>query len=254
MTLIGKTAIITGGSGSIGSAIALSLAEQGCNVALLDLAAAEGAAASIRSVGRTAHVCSIDLTNTANTQTAIREAVGALGGLDILVNAAGIVSTGSLSSLAENEWDRVIEINLKSVFICCQAAIDPLKLRGSGRIINIGSVLGKNGGNARPWIDPSEQERSGNVAYGVSKAGVHMLTSYLARELAAFNITVNAVAPGPIATAMTADLPDSLKALIPVGRMGKPEDVAAAVAFLASDSAAFITGEILDVNGGLWSD
>jgi 3-oxoacyl-[acyl-carrier protein] reductase len=159
MTLIGKTAIITGGSGSIGSAIALSLAEQGCNVALLDLAAAEGAAASIRSVGRTAHVCSIDLTNTANTQTAIREAVGALGGLDILVNAAGIVSTGSLSSLAENEWDRVIEINLKSVFICCQAAIDPLKLRGSGRIINIGSVLGKNGGNARPWIDPSEQER-----------------------------------------------------------------------------------------------
>jgi 3-oxoacyl-[acyl-carrier protein] reductase len=88
----------------------------------------------------------------------------------------------------------------------------------------------------------------------VNKNGVHMLTSYLARELAAFNITVNAVAPGPIATAMTADLPDSLKALIPVGRMGKPEDVAAAVAFLASDSAAFITGEILDVNGGLWSD
>jgi 3-oxoacyl-[acyl-carrier protein] reductase len=254
MTLIGKTAIITGGSGSIGSAIALSLAEQGCNVALLDLAAAEGAAASIRSVGRTAHVCSIDLTNTANTQAVIREAVEALGGLDILVNAAGIVSTGSLSSLAEEEWDRVIEINLKSVFICCQAAIDPLKQRGSGRIINIGSVLGKNGGNARPWSDPSEQERSGNVAYGVSKAGVHMLTSYLARELAAFNITVNAVAPGPIATAMTADLPDSLKALIPVGRMGKPEDVAAAVAFLASDSAAFITGEILDVNGGLWSD
>jgi len=126
--------------------------------------------------------------------------------------------------------------------------------QGSGRIVNLGSVLGKNGGNTRPWIDPSEQKGSGNVAYGVSKAGVHAMTTYLAREVASLGITVNAVAPGPIASAMTTALPPAIKSMIPVGRMGVSNDVAAVIAFLVSDAAAFITGEVIDVNGGMWCD
>ena len=123
-----------------------------------------------------------------------------------------------------------------------------------GRIVNISSILAKNGGNPRPWIDPDEQKRAGNLAYGSAKAGMHALTSFLAKENAHRGITVNVVAPGPIATHMTRNFPETLRNLIPVGRMGTPDDVADAVAFLAGDSAGFITGEVLDVNGGSWMD
>jgi len=254
MTLAGKTAIVTGGNGAIGRAIAYKLADLGCELALLDKTCGGAACDAIANGGGKVSAFTVDLTNVAATTATIAKAVETLGGLDILVNSAGIVSTGSFAKLAEAEWDRVLSTNLKSVFICCQAAIAPLKLGSGGRIINIGSVLGKNGGNARPWIDPAEQDHSGNVAYAVAKAGVHTITTYLARELASAGITVNAVAPGPIASAMTTGFPDNLLSQIPVGRMGAPADVAAAVAFLASEAASFITGEIIDVNGGLWSD
>ncbi|KAB2855906.1 MAG: SDR family oxidoreductase, partial [Bauldia sp.] len=181
-------------------------------------------------------------------------AVRDLGGLDILVTAAGVTSFGPAATLAEAEWDRVVAINLKGVFLSCQAAIAHLKRRGGGRIVNIGSVLAKNGGNARPWIDEAEQSRASNVAYGASKAGVHAMTLYLAKELAAHGITVNAVAPGPIASAMTAEFPATLRALIPAGRLGTNGEVAAAVSYLVGDEAGFVTGEILDLNGGLWVD
>lgn len=254
MNLTGKTAIVTGGSGAIGSAIAARLARLDCDVALIDRVASADAFAAIEAAGRRAFRYEADLGDAAGTRAAVASAVEALGGLDILVNSAGVSSFGPAATLADEEWARVIAINLTGVFTCCQAAIAPLKLRGAGRIINIGSILAKNGGNARPWLDPAEQARSGNVAYGVSKAGVHAMTAYLARELAAFAITVNGIAPGPIASAMTRDFPESLRAMIPLGRIGQPDDVAQAVAFLASDAAAFITGEILDVNGGSWSD
>ena len=126
--------------------------------------------------------------------------------------------------------------------------------RHYGRIVNIGSVLGKNGGNPRPWIDKGEQTRAGSLAYGASKAGVHAVTMYLAKENAADGITVNCVAPGPIATHMTRNFSQTLRNLLPVGRMGTPEDVADAVAYLAGEQAGFVTGEVLDVNGGLWGD
>lgn len=249
-----KTAVITGSGGSIGGAIATALAAEGADVALVDLCPSGETAAAVAKLGRRAVDLPADISQAGDVSAAISGAVDALGGLDILVNAAGITSFGSAAALEEAEWDRVLAINLKGVFLCCQAAIEPLRRRGGGRIVNIGSILGKNGGNARPWLDPDEQARSGNVAYGVSKAGVHALTIYLARELAASAITVNAVAPGPIASPMTRTFPDSLKALIPLGRMGGADEVAAAVLFLASQEAAFITGEILDVNGGSWSD
>jgi 3-oxoacyl-[acyl-carrier protein] reductase len=249
-----KTAIVTGSSGSIGGAIAKAFAREGADVAMIDVRPSAETAATITELGRKAIDLAADIRDSSAVAGAMSAAVERLGGLDILVNAAGIASFGAAAQLEEAEWDRVIAINLKGVFLCCQAAIEPLRKRGAGRIINIGSLLGKNGGNARPWLDASEQSRSGNIAYGVSKAGVHMLTAYLARELASSRITVNAVAPGPIASAMTRTFPDTLKAAIPLGRMGAPEEVAAAVLFLASEDAAFITGEIMDVNGGAWAD
>jgi 3-oxoacyl-[acyl-carrier protein] reductase len=167
---------------------------------------------------------------------------------------AGVVSFGSAQELTEAEWDRVLDINLKGTFLMCQAVMAGMKRIAFGRIVNIGSVVGKNAGNARPWIDPAEQERAGNVAYGVSKIGVHAMTGFLAKELAAHGITVNAIAPGPIATSMTTNFPAPLKALIPVGRMGAAADVVHAALFLASREAGFITGEVLDVNGGMLCD
>lgn len=249
-----KAAVVVGGAGSIGAAIAKALAAEGCSLGLIDAVPARSTTDAIAGLGQTVIDCPADITKEEAVSAAMASAVKALGGLDILVNAAGTLSVGSAVSLSAAEWDRVLAVNLKGVFLCCQAAIAPLRARGGGRIINIGSLLGKNGGNARPWIDPGEQNRSGSIAYGVSKAGVHILTAYLARELASSGITVNVVAPGPIATSMTTNFPESLKSLIPLGRMGRPEEVAAAVLFLASEDAGFITGEIIDVNGGSWAD
>jgi 3-oxoacyl-[acyl-carrier protein] reductase len=244
-----KTALVAGGRGGIGGAIACSLGRAGCNVVTLDISKVADAAADPHTI----HL-ETDLTSRAQVQEAVRRSLDAFGRIDILVNAAGVTSFGSAATLDEAEWDRVLNINLKAVFLTCQAVIPVMKAARQGRIINIGSILAKNGGNARPWIDPAEQDVASNVAYGASKAGVHTLTFYLARELASHGVTVNAVAPGPIASAMTRNFPDRLKALIPLGRMGTTEDVAAVVAFLASDAARYITGEIIDVNGGAWSD
>ncbi|MBV1796493.1 SDR family NAD(P)-dependent oxidoreductase [Siccirubricoccus sp. G192] len=244
--LAGRVALVTGAAGGIGRATAAALAEAGAALALADVkepAAPPGALAM-----------AVDVTRRDEVLAMVARSVECFGRLDILVNVAGVVSTGPAATLAEAEWDRVLDINLKGTFLCCQAAIPAMRANRYGRIVNIGSIVGKNGGNARAWLDKAELDRAGNVAYGVSKAGVHALTFFLAREVASEGITVNAVAPGPIASDMTTNFPAALRALIPVGRMGRAEEVAGAIAFLAGPSAGFITGEVLDVNGGMWAD
>lgn len=252
--LAGRAALVTGAAGAIGTALSAAFADQGADLCILDSASPDALAARIAATGRRVVACLADVTRRAEVHEAVARTVSAFGRIDILVNVAGVVSFGAAATLSEQEWDRVIAVNLKGTFLCCQAVIGQMRAQRYGRIVNLGSVIGKNGGNARPWIDPSEQERSSNIAYGASKAGVHALTFFLARELATSGITVNAVAPGPIASAMTATLPASLKALIPVDRMGQPEDVVNAALFLVDERSGFLTGEVLDVNGGMWAD
>lgn len=247
--LEGKVALVTGGAGAIGAEVVQALASAGAIVV-----SADKVTPSVQGAQAAVHAAALDVTSRDELTRLVAQIVERHGALDVLVNAAGVVSFGSAATLEEAEWDRVLDINLKGVFLACQAAMAPMKANGFGRIVNIGSVVGKNAGNARPWLDAREQARAGNVAYGVSKAGVHMLTLFLAKELAAHGVTVNAVAPGPIATAMTTAFPDALRALIPAGRMGTPADVARAVLFLCAPDNGFVTGEILDVNGGMYCD
>lgn len=254
LRLAARVALVTGAAGGIGGAIARAFAAAGADLCLADRDDTKAVVAAVEERGRRAVAVGLDVTQRREIDAAVQRVLEVFGQLDILVNVAGVVSTGPAATLAEAEWDRVVDINLKGTFLCCQAVIPVMRRQRYGRIINMGSVIGKNGGNPRPWIDPTEQERASNVAYGASKAGVHAMTAFLARELAGDGITVNAIAPGPVASAMTKDLPVALRTLIPVGRMGRPEDVADAALFLAGESAAFVTGEVLDVNGGLWAD
>ena len=250
-TLKGRRALVTGAGGAIGSAVSALFRERGAHVIGVD----QSAAMHLENADfRSDELVRVDVTSGLQLRALVARVTEQSGPIDTLVNIAGVVSFGSAQDLAEEEWDRVLDINLKGSFLACQAVIPGMRALAFGRIINLGSVVGKNSGNARAWLDPTEQQRAGNVAYGVSKAGVHVMTGFLARELAAYGITVNAIAPGPIATAMTTDFPPALKALIPRGRMGTPGDVARAVEFLVRRESDFITGEVLDVNGGMWCD
>lgn len=240
-------ALVTGASGMIGGAVAQRMAEGGAMVALADQVVPDAVSDNSRSYAA-------DLGDPAQVRDLVDTVIMDFGRIDCLVTAAGVTSLGSFETITPEEWDRVHAINLRGVFLTNQAVIPQMKSQAFGRIVNIGSVLSKNGGNPRPWIDSSEQERAGNAAYGASKAGVHALTLYLAKELAVHGITVNAVAPGPIASPMTTSFPQALISQIPVGRLGQPHEVAAMVAWLCARECAFVTGEIIDVNGGLWVD
>lgn len=248
----GRIALVTGGAGAIGSCVCAALRERGATVIAAD--GGSGDAIDAVDLRSAAPLARMDVRQRSEIQALVSRVEATHGAIDLLVNVAGVVSFGLAQTLEEDEWDRVIDINLKGSFLACQVVIPGMKRLGFGRIVNIGSVVGKNSGNARAWIDASEQQRAGNVAYGISKSGIHTLTGFLAKELAADGITVNAVAPGPIATAMTTSFPAQLQALIPVGRMGTASDVASAILFLADRETSFITGEVLDVNGGMWCD
>ena len=249
-----RVALITGAAGGLGRATALRFAREGARLCLADRAPAQDLLEQIKAEGGHAIAVMADVTDPSSVEATVASALREFGGVDILVNIAGISSHGASDDVDMATFEHVLRTNLTSVFLCCKAVLPTMRERRYGRIVNMSSILGKNGGNPRPWIDPNEQKRAGNLAYGASKAGVHALTFYLAKENAHHGITVNSVAPGPIATAMTLNFPESLRSLIPVGRMGMPEDVADAVAYLAGESAGFVTGEVLDVNGGAWVD
>lgn len=246
MALEGKTALVTGASRGIGKAIALSLAEAGADV-IVNYAgsreAAEAVAEQIRGMGRRAETFQANVADAAQADAMIKFAFETFGKLDILVNNAGITRDNLLIRMKEDEWDEVIAVNLKGVYNCLKAAARPMMKQRSGTIINISSVVGVIG-------------NVGQVNYSAAKAGVIGMTKSAARELAPRGITVNCVAPGYIDTEMTEKLDDGVKeamlAHIPLARMGKPEEVADVVRFLASGAAAYMTGQTLHVDGGMY--
>ncbi|MEE2659142.1 MAG: SDR family NAD(P)-dependent oxidoreductase [Candidatus Latescibacterota bacterium] len=243
-TLAGRTALITGAGRGIGRAIAELFSAQGVRVAVADIDA-QTAVATAETIGEGAVPITLDVASVSDCRRGVGEALDALGTLDILVNNAGYLRFTTAFDCSEKDWDRIVDVNLKGMFFCAQAALAPMRDRGSGVIINMTSLAAKNGGNAA------------GPPYAAAKAGVHTLTIHLARAMALHGVRVNAIAPGVIDTDMTRGLSPNhakLAAQIPLGEKGRPEDVAACALFLASDAARHITGEIIDVNGGLFMD
>ena len=245
MNLTGKNAIVTGGSRGIGRAICLELARQGANVLFSyagNTAAAEESLRAIEALGARGIAVQRSVDDPEGAKLLVDTALKELGSVDILVNNAGITRDGLTMTMKEEDFDAVIATNLKGAYLMMKAVTRPMMKARYGRIINLSSVVALRG-------------NPGQINYCASKAGVIGMTKSLAKELGSRGVTVNAVAPGYIQTDMTAALPDSareaLLGAIPAGRMGAPEDVAAAVAFLASEQAGYITGQVLQVDGGM---
>lgn len=241
-----RVVVVTGGSRGIGRAIGLRMADAGTKIYLnysSDSQDAEEATRLIEDAGGTACAIRASVASKQEVQEFFNKIVEECGRVDVLVNNAGITADGLLVRMKEDDWDRVLAINLKGAFYCMQAVAKTMMKQRSGRIINMASVVGVMG-------------NPGQANYVASKAGLIGLTKTAAKELAPRGITVNAVAPGFIDTSMTADLPEKVKeamlAQIPLQRIGQPEDVAEAVAFLASEGASYITGQVIHINGGMY--
>jgi len=246
MSLAGKVAIVTGGSRGIGRAIALDLAQNGARVVVnynSSAGAAQEVVDEIIAAGGEALAVQADVGNFEAAQTLVKSAIDSFGQVDILVNNAGTTRDTLLLMMKEEQWDDVINTNLKSMFNCCKAVLRPMiRRKQGGRVINISSIVGMRG-------------QGGQTNYAASKAGIIGFTKSLAKEVASRQITVNAVAPGYFPTALTDVLSDDMRSLaldmIPLGRMGDLEEVAYTVSFLASNKASYITGEVVRVDGGL---
>ncbi len=246
MSLKGKNALITGGSRGIGRAISIRLAAMGAHVYINYVSNPDAARETqkvIIDAGGSADILAFNVSDATQAQDTIKQLIKDTGAIDILVNNAGITRDGLMARMKEDDWDAVIDTNLKGSFICAKAAARSMMKKRWGRIVNISSVIGFAG-------------NAGQVNYASAKAGMQGLTKSMAREFAARNITVNAVAPGYITTDMTRDLPEEIqekiKAQIPLASMGSPEDIAGAVAYLVSDDGAYVTGNTIHVNGGMY--
>jgi NAD(P)-dependent dehydrogenase (short-subunit alcohol dehydrogenase family) len=243
LNLDGKIALVTGAGRGIGARISAKLVEEGCSVYVADVNA-ESAKVSAAAIGQAAHAMRIDVTNPTDIQLRVEEIVERHGRIDILVNNAGILKTASIVDSSIEDWDEVCRANLSSVYYCSKAVLPVMLKRRYGKIVNIASMSAARAGGI-----------FGNVLYGTTKAGVVAFTKGFARELAPYGINVNAVAPGLVETAMTAakltpDIREQVLATLPMHRLADVEDIANAVAFLASDVAAYITGDTLLVDGG----
>ena len=245
MLLDGKSALVTGGSRGIGRAIAIKLAAEGAAVAINyagNAKAAEEVKSIIEAAGGKAMIVQADVSNGESVDAMIKEVVDTFGGIDILVNNAGITRDGLLMRMKEEDWDAVINTNLKGVFYCTKAVSKLMMKKRAGRIVNMASVVGLTG-------------NAGQANYSAAKAGVIGFSKTMAKELASRGITVNMVAPGYIDTDMTSVLPENVReamvAGIPLGRVGTSEDVANAVLFLVSDNASYVTGQVINVDGGM---
>ncbi len=239
-----RVAVVTGASRGIGRGVALRLGAAGASVVAAARGDhAEGVAAEIREAGGTALSLSVDVTDADQVAGMVRATLDQFGRVDVLVNNAGIVRDQLAMRMSPSDWDAVIATNLTAVFTCSRAVLRPMLKQRAGRIISVGSVVGQMG-------------NAGQTNYAATKAGMVGFSKALAREVGSRGITVNVVAPGMIDTDMTADLGESARAAmvthIPLGRLGSPEDVAGAIGFLASDEAAYITGHVLSVNGGMY--
>ena len=245
MTLNGKIALVTGAAQGIGRDIALALAADGADVAICDvnLEAAQKTAADIEAKGRKALALKTNVASSDDVNAMVEQTIQKFGRIDILVNNAGITRDGLILRMKDEDWDLVLSINLKGAFLCTKAALKHMTKQRSGTIINIASIVGAMG-------------NAGQANYVASKAGLIGLTKTIAREYANRNVTANAVAPGFIDTAMTQALSEQVRQdlakQIPLGRLGSSEDVANAVRFLASPAAAYITGQVIHVNGGMY--
>ncbi|MGB9627935.1 MAG: 3-oxoacyl-[acyl-carrier-protein] reductase [Thermodesulfobacteriota bacterium] len=245
MELEGKVALVTGGAQGIGRAIGLLLAQKGATIVISDinLQKAEETVQEIQSLGRKAMAFQVDVANFSEVEKMVDAIVEKFSRIDILVNNAGITRDKLILRMSEEDWDSVIRINLKGTFNCTKAALKYMTKQRSGKIVNIASVSGMMG-------------NPGQANYSASKAGVIGFTKTIAREFAQRGINVNAIAPGYIQTPMTDVLPEKvkeeLKRLIPMERLGQPEDVAQAVLFLVSEASSYITGQVLNVNGGIY--
>ena len=243
-----QVSIITGAARGIGRNITLALVGEGSKVIPVDIdrEALQSLKAEIEKKGGPTLPIACDISKLSDVERMVEEALTTFGRIDLLVNNAGTIRRGTIETVTEEDWDRVIAINLKGTFNCCKAVVGPMKRQRSGKIVNVSSIAGKLG------------DITSAPGYGSSKAGADALMKSLARQLAPSGIRVNAVAPHAIETEMSAQWSDERRreiiAGIPLGRLGRPEDVADAVLFLASDAASFITGEILDVNGGALMD
>jgi len=242
MTLADKVALVTGGGRGIGRAIALRLAEAGANVVVNDIESVEAVVGEIKAMGRQALAVLADVSSAKEVDRLVEETISAYGRVDILVNNAGIARDQLLLRMTEEEWDRVLVVDLKSVFLCTRAVLKHMVKERRGRVISIASIVGMVG-------------NPGQANYAAAKAGIIGFTRTVAKEVASRGITVNAVAPGFIDTEMTQKLKEEwkeeLKKRIPLGRLGSPADVAEAVAFLASEEAGYITGQVLVIDGGM---